>query len=79
MDSMQDLLKSKRSNEPPQVTALKLYALNNHNTEISVRVSPKHYLITVKEAGIAHKLRIETAIIIDKCNLDKKLVIHIGY
>lgn len=79
MDSMQNILKNKSPSEPPQVTALKKYAKENHNVEIAVRVSKSHYLITVPGAGIAQKLRIETAQIVSYCNLEKRLVIHIGH
>lgn len=79
MDSLQDMLQKKRPSEPPQVAALKKYALDKYGTEISVRVSPKHYLITVKQSAIASKLHIETATIVSVCNLDKRLVIHVGY
>lgn len=79
MDSLTDLLKTKKPQEPPQVSALKKYVHDNHRVEITVRVSPKHYLITVPGAGIAQKLRIETAKIVEECELDKRLVIHIGY
>ena len=79
MDSLQDMLQNKRPTEPPQVAALKKYALDNYATEITVRVSPKHYLITVKQAAIANKLHIETAKISEHCQLDKRLVIHVGY
>lgn len=79
MDPLSDLLKNKAPNEPPQVTALKKYAKNKHNANISVRVSKSHYLITVPSAGLAHKMRIETSQITTECDLDKRLVIHIGY
>jgi hypothetical protein len=80
MDNLSDLLKNKKhSSEPPQVGALKKYVRENHNEDISVRVSSRHYLITVPGAALAQKLRIETKTIIEQCELEKRLVIHIGY
>ena len=79
MDSMQDLLKSKTPSEPPQVLALKKYAQEFHNAKINVRVSKTHYLITVPSASLAHIFRIETARITQHCDLDRRLVIHIGF
>lgn len=78
METLADILKNKPQSEPPQVLALKKYAKDNYNIDISVRVSPKHYLITVPNASLAQKFRIETATITDECLLDKRLVIHIG-
>ncbi len=78
MDSIDDLLSNRTPSEPPQVPALKKYAKDNFNTEISVRVSPKYYLITVPNAGLASKMRVDSLAITQQCNLDKRLVIHIG-
>jgi len=78
MDSLNDLMKNKPPLEPPQVSALKKYAKEIHNINITVRVSPKYYLINVPSAVIAQKFRIESSQITEKCQLDKRLVIHIG-
>jgi hypothetical protein len=79
MESMNVILKSKKSSEPPQVSALKAYAKKHHDTDITVRVSASHYLISAPSAAVAQKLRFETLQIKQECNLDKRLVIHIGY
>jgi hypothetical protein len=79
MDSIFKVLKNKSPEEPPQVAALKKYVRDNHKRDIQVSVSKSHYLITVPGAALAHTLRIETAKIIEICDLDKRLVIHIGY
>jgi hypothetical protein len=79
MDNLADLLGSIKSDEPPQVAALKKYIRETHHKEIQVRVSKTHYLITVPGAALAQTLRIETAEIMQVCKLDRRLVIHIGY
>lgn len=79
MDSLETMLQSRQPKEPPQVAALKKYAQHNHNVEIQVKISSKYYLITVPSASLAHIFRIETARITETCNLDKRLVIHIGH
>lgn len=78
MDSLGDVVQRKNIHEPPQVAALKKYVLTNHGTTISVKSSPKYYLITVPSASLAGRLRVETARITDECRLDKRLVIHVG-
>ncbi len=79
MNSIEDLLKNKKPHEPAQVAALKKYVYDNYKETIAVRVASKHYLITVPGAALAQRLRVETKAITEECNLDKKLVIHIGY
>lgn len=79
MDSLKSMINKQRPIEPPQVAALKKYAFDVYEVEIEVKVSANHYLIRVPGASLAQKFRFETAKIIAECNLDKKLVIHIGY
>ena len=78
MEDIGDLLKAKRPQEPPQIRALKEYALEHHDIAISVYATARSYMIKVPSGAIAHKFRLETAQIIETCNLDRKLVIHIG-
>lgn len=78
MDSMSELLSLRPPSEPPQIAALKAYALDTHGISISVFSSARHYLIRVPSGALAHKFRLETAHIMQTCNLDKPLVIHIG-
>ncbi len=78
MDSIGDMLNQKKSSEPPQIAALKQYALETHGINVSVYSSARSYLIRVPNGALAHKFRLETAHIISVCNLDKPLVIHIG-
>ena len=78
MDSINDLLSKKTPSEPPQVSALKDYARRNYDVEVSIRVSPKYFLISAPNAALAHKMRVDTVRITEECKLDKRLVIHIG-
>ena len=73
------VLAARKPTEPPQVSALKKYAQDNHGVSINVKVSPQYYLITVPGASLAGKFRVETAHIIEECHLDKRLVIHVGH
>ena len=79
MDDISNLLQAKKLNEPSQINALKQYAQEKHGVSISVKSAPKYYLMTVPGASLAGKLRIETEDIMKQCNLDKRLVIHIGH
>ncbi len=78
MDSIHAVLKSRQPVEPPQIVALRQYALNTHGVQISVHTSSRNYLIRVPNGALAHRFRVETAEITKSCLLDKPLVIHIG-
>ena len=78
MEPISKLMQDKGPSEPPQVSALKQYAREIHEIEISVFTSAKSYLIRVPNGAIAQKFRLETAKIMKICDLDKPLVIHIG-
>lgn len=79
MDSMQDLLKAKSHEEPPQIIAMKSYVMENHNQVIKCSVSQFGYTIIAPNAVLASTLQMETPIIIASCKLDKKLFIRIGH
>lgn len=79
MDSINDLLNAKKSQEPPQIQALKSYVLDYHKEVIKCSMSQSGYSITVPNASLASTLHMETPKIIKECNLDKKLFIRIGH
>lgn len=79
MDDLSKILQNRSNTEPPQVSALKKYAKVMYDIDIKVRISPRNYLIEVPGSSYAHKFRIESAEISRICELDKPLVIHIGY
>ena len=79
MENLEDLLKNKKPQLPPQVDALKRYAQEHYDTTITVRSSPKHYQVRVPNGALAHRMRVDTADIMTVCNLDKPLVIQISY
>ncbi len=79
MDSLEDLLKSKKPQEPPQITALKKYVEVHHGEKSQVAVTHLGYSLTVPNASLASTLHMEVPKIILECNLDKKLFIRIGH
>lgn len=78
VDRLQKVLYSRQPVEPPQIAALRQYAIDNHNIDISVYSSNRNYLVKVPNGAVAHRFRVETAEIVRICQLDKPLVIHIG-
>lgn len=79
MDSIADLMKAKKPDEPPQLQAMKDYVKVHHDEVIKCSVSQFGYSLTVPNASLASTLQMEVPKIIAKCNLDKKLFIRIGH
>lgn len=78
MEEIRELLKGKVPQEPPQIAALKRYAQDTHGLDIPVYATARSYMIKVPNGALAYKFRLETIQITQICNLDKRLVIHIG-
>lgn len=78
MDSIADLMKDKRPQEPPQMKALREYIENNHGVKVHVSASQFGYTVTVPSAPLATILQMELPQIKAECNLDKKLFIQIA-
>ena len=79
MDSLQDLLNSKRPQEPPQLKALRNYVREHHDQDSAASVTNSGYTLTISSASLASILRMEMPQIQTECNLDKKLFIRIGH
>ena len=79
MDSLKDLLKSSKPEEPKQVRLLKEYVSKFHGEKAQVRVTSSGYNLTISSAPLASILHMETPKIVEYCELDKKLFIRIGH
>lgn len=79
MDNLNDLLKAKKPQEPPQLQALKDYVKTHHSQDSRVAQSHLGYNLTVNSAVLASTLQMEVPLIVKECNLDKKLFIRIGH
>jgi len=79
MDSISDLLQSKKPQEPPQLLALREYVKNHHDSESKSGVSHLGYSLTVPNASLASTLQMEIPKIQTECNLEKKLFIRIAH
>ena len=79
MQSIDEMLRDRRPQEPPQVEALKTYAKATYETDVQVIVHQSYYLVKVANAALAYRFRVDSARIREVCHLDKRLVVHIGY
>lgn len=78
MQSLSDMMKDRRPEEPPQVSALKKYMRDKHHVDSKVSLNQSYYRLIVPSAALAGRLRMESPQIITECELDKRLVIQIG-
>ena len=78
MDALQDLLASKKPNEPPQLAALRNYVRSHHDQPAATGITHLGYTLTVSTAPLASVLQMEMQQIRTECDLDKKLFIRIG-
>jgi hypothetical protein len=79
MQSLEEMLASRKPQEPPQVHALKMFAQEKYAVAVQVVVNKNFYLVKVPSAALAHRFRMDTQEITESCSLNKRLVIHIGY
>lgn len=78
MDSLSDLMQSRKPQEPPELKALRDYVKTNHDSDAKVAVTAMGYSLTVDNAALASNLRMEVPQIRVTCGLNKKLFIRIG-
>ena len=78
MDSLQDLLKGRAPEEPPEVAAAKRYIFEQFAAASSVRLQDNALIITVASASLANTLRLRTVQLQAACGTDKRLVFRIG-
>lgn len=65
--------------EPPEISSIKKYVLDEFKSVVVVQVRDKDILISVPNASLANMLRLRSQEIKQRCQLDKKLVFRIGY
>ncbi|MDQ3093630.1 MAG: hypothetical protein M3Q70_00425 [bacterium] len=78
MDNLQDLMSNSSFIEPPQVKAIRDYVKQQYETDCSVNVTPRSYVLAVPSASLASNLQLEKQQIESDCNLDKPLRIRFG-
>ena len=78
MNHLKDLLKDNSSSEPPQVSALKKHISDNYGFKPKIFISPRSYTVSVPNAALAYKIRVNSVDISTVCKLDKRLSIRIN-
>ncbi|MDQ2973413.1 MAG: hypothetical protein M3Q79_02940 [bacterium] len=78
MDNLQDLISNNSFTEPPQLKAIRDYVKQQYDSDCSVTVTPRSYVLAVPSASLASNLQLEKQQIESACNLDKPLRIRFG-
>lgn len=78
MDSLDDLLRRKNLNEPPEVAAIKDYARDKFDSDVAVRLSNEQIIITADSSALASALRSNWPELVAAAKTNKKLILRIG-
>ncbi len=78
MDSLSDLLSQRSPETPPEVTAIKQYVYDTHNSTVGVQVKDREIIILVSSAALASRLRYDMPAIKTAAATDKRIVLRIN-
>ena len=77
MDSLDNILKRKDFDEPPEMEIIKQYVQDEFETAVGVLVRERDIVIQVPSAALANTLRLRTPDIRRRCRTDKRLTFRI--
>lgn len=78
MDSLQDMLRKRPRNEPPEVPIIKEYVQSRFGAAAGVMVREREIVITVGNASLVGALRMQLPELTTLCRPDKRIVLRIG-
>jgi hypothetical protein len=78
MDSLDNILKRKDFDEPPEMMGIKKYVQDEFKTAVGVQVRDRDIVISVPSAALANTLRLRAPDIKRRCQLDKRLTFRIS-
>jgi ribulose 1,5-bisphosphate synthetase/thiazole synthase len=78
MDSLQDILGKRDFKPPDEITSVKEFIMRRYKSPSRVRVERDVLIVQVPSSGLAATLQLEQRVLIDTCNLTKRLVIRNG-
>jgi hypothetical protein len=77
MDSLFSILSSKDFDEPPEITSIKKYVLDEFKVDVGVQVRERDIIVMVPNAALAGTLRLRGPEMKRRCQLDKRLTFRI--
>lgn len=79
MDSLADILAKRKNNEPPEIRAIKAYAMEHFKEVVGVLVRERDIVVTVRSSALAGALRMRAYEISTLLGQpDKRLVFRVG-
>jgi hypothetical protein len=78
MDSVFSILSGKDFDEPPEISSIKKYVLDEFQVAVGVQVRDKDIIVLVPNAALASTLRMRGPEMKRRCQLDKRLTFRIG-
>lgn len=78
MDSLQDILGKKKFTPPDEIAAVKEYIERRYKSPSRVRVERDAVIVRVPSSALAATLQLEQRMLIDSCQIKKKLIIRNG-
>ncbi len=78
MESIADLLKRHKPEEPDELRAVKQFISDNFNAPSTVAIQGNQLVITVHSAALANTLRLRSLQLQEVCKTTKKLVFRIS-
>lgn len=64
---------------PSEIDVIKDYVLRRYKSKCQVYLQKDKIILRVKSSALANTLRLEQKRLIEACNLQKQLVVQIGY
>jgi len=77
MQSLQDLLQGRHTDEPPEIKLIKQYVQDEFQQIVEVMVRDKDIVISVSGSSFANTLRLKSPTIKELCQTDKRLIFRI--
>ncbi|MBX4190965.1 DUF721 domain-containing protein, partial [Candidatus Saccharibacteria bacterium] len=74
----QDILGKKDFTPPDEIASVKEFIMRRYKSPSRVRVERDVLIVRVPSSALAATLQLEQRILIDACNLNKRLIIRTG-
>lgn len=78
MQGIADILGKKNFDVPPEVAAIKAYVQRHYNTDVSVTVLTREFVVSAPSAGLIGSLRLNVTALQNAAGTDKRISFRIG-
>ena len=78
MDSLQEIMGRKNFTPPDEIETIKQYVKRRYDSLCRVKIERGTIIVTLPGSALAATVQMERQQLIEKCSLDKKLLIRYG-